>query len=60
MLRSCSDINKLLKNARFDWLKKKTLEKAWAESRNRPPSYQLCVDIMFINVHGSHRSEKHL
>ena len=23
MLRSCSDINKLLRNARFDWLKKK-------------------------------------
>ena len=22
MLQSCSDINKLLKNARFDWLKK--------------------------------------
>ena len=60
MLRSCSDINKLLKNARFDWLEKKTLEKAWAESRSRPPSYQLCVDIMFIKVHGSHRSEKHL
>ena len=58
MLRSCSDINKLLKNALyFDWLKK-TLEKAWAESRSRPPSsslsHQLCVDIMFIKAYGSH------
>jgi len=63
MLRSCSDINKLLKNTRFDWLKK-TLEKAWAESRSRPPSptlsHQLCLDITFIEAHGSHRSEKHL
>jgi len=63
MLRSCSDINNFLKNARFDWLKK-TLEKAWAESRSRLPSpslsHQLCVDIMFIEAHGSHRSEKHL
>ena len=58
MLRSCSDINKLLKNQRFDWPKKKTLEKAWAESHSRSPSYplshQLCADIMFIKVHGSH------
>ena len=63
MLRSCSDINKLLKNARFDWLKK-TLEKAWAESRSRLPSpslsHQLCLDIMFIEAHGRHRLEKHL
>ena len=65
MLRSCSDINKLLTDARFDWLKK-TLEKAWAELRSRPPSpqpplsHQLCLDIMFIEEHGSHRSEKHL
>jgi len=63
MLRSCSDINKLLKNAHFDWLKK-TLDKAWAKSRSRLPSpplsYQLCLDIMFIEAHGSHRSEKHL
>ena len=65
MLRSCSDINKLFKNALFfDWLKKKTLEKAWAESRSRPPSpslsHQLCVDIMFIKAYGRHRSEKNL
>jgi len=62
MLRSCSDINKLLKNARFEWLKK-TLEKAWTESHSRPPSplsHQLCLDIMFIEAHGSHQSEKHL
>ena len=25
MLRSCSDINKFLKNARFDWLEKKNI-----------------------------------
>ena len=63
MLRSCTDINKSLKNARFDWLKK-TLEKAGAESHSRPPppplSHQLCLDIMFIEAHGSHRLEKHL
>ena len=63
MLRSCSDIYKLLKKARFDWLKK-TLEKAGAESRSRPPSpslsHQLCLDIMFIEAHGSYRLEKHL
>ena len=48
---------------------KKTLEKAWAESHSRPPSvnnmetylsHQLCVDIMFIEMYGSHQSEKNL
>ena len=42
----------------FDWLKK-TLEKAWAESRSRPPSvnnmetylsHQGCVDIMLMGM----------
>ena len=42
-------------HALIGW-KRKTLEKAWAESRSRPPSYQLCVDIMFIKVHGSHET----
>ena len=65
MLSICSNINNmLLKNVLFfDWLKKKTLEKAWVESRSRPPSslsHQLCVDIMFIKACGSHRSEKNL
>ena len=60
MLRVCSDISKLLKNALFfDWLEK-TLEEAWAESCRRPPSVNNMETSFALAVCGYHQWEQNL